>query len=84
MFADRRTIAPGTQIYTNICIVGAGAAGIAIAHPLIDSDDKLCLIESGGFEPDGDMKDLYRSDDVSLPYFALDIDRCPRPQRGVA
>jgi len=57
MIVDFRTVTQDTSIETDICIVGAGAAGIAIARELLGTPVKVCLIESGGleYEPEVEM-----------------------------
>jgi choline dehydrogenase-like flavoprotein len=44
---------------TDICIVGAGAAGITLAATLMDSNREICLLESGGPVPDRETQTLY-------------------------
>ena len=44
---------------TDICIVGAGAAGITLAATLMDSNRDICLLESGGPVPDAETQALY-------------------------
>jgi choline dehydrogenase-like flavoprotein len=46
----------------DICIVGAGAAGIALALDLINSKAKVLLLESGGFEENPQTQALYRGE----------------------
>lgn len=43
-------LAPGssTDIETDLCIVGSGAAGLSIAHTFAGSDIRVCVLESGG------------------------------------
>jgi|ERR1700722_8386911 len=43
----------------DVCIVGAGAAGIVIALQLIDSGLDVLLLESGDLEPAADTQALY-------------------------
>ena len=40
------------SIEADICIVGAGAAGIAIAREFVGTDVQVCILESGGFGAD--------------------------------
>jgi choline dehydrogenase-like flavoprotein len=40
-----------TTIHCDVCIVGAGAAGITVAHELRHSGRKVVLLESGGIGP---------------------------------
>jgi choline dehydrogenase-like flavoprotein len=44
----------------DVCIIGAGAAGITVAMELKDTDLKVCLIESGGYEFNQKKQDLYK------------------------
>jgi choline dehydrogenase-like flavoprotein len=46
----------------DICIIGAGAAGITIADAFRSTKHKVYLLESGGFEYDEDTQDLYEGD----------------------
>jgi choline dehydrogenase-like flavoprotein len=48
------------ELRADLCIVGAGAAGIALALELADSGLDVVLLESGGLEEDPRTQDLYR------------------------
>lgn len=50
MFIDTRTLENRSIIKTQICIIGAGAAGITLAKEFYDKDYDVSLIESGGLE----------------------------------
>jgi choline dehydrogenase-like flavoprotein len=43
----------------DLCIIGAGACGIAIAREFNGCNTKVALVESGGFEPSTDVHELY-------------------------
>lgn len=58
MFVDLRSLEDGRVLETDICIVGAGAAGIAIATDLASQTHRVCLVESGGLAPDADNQAL--------------------------
>ncbi len=73
MFLDGRQVEAGSQIAAEICIIGAGAAGITLACEFIDADFDVCLLESGALDFDWIAQDLYRGENVGLPYFALDV-----------
>jgi choline dehydrogenase-like flavoprotein len=45
-------------IETDICIIGAGPAGITLARELIGSSLRVTLLESGGFEFDPHIQEL--------------------------
>lgn len=46
-------------INADVCIVGAGPAGIAIARSWLGTSIRVCLIESGGLQPDAASQELY-------------------------
>jgi choline dehydrogenase-like flavoprotein len=75
MFVDARTLPVLETIECDICIVGAGAAGLSIAAQLIGAGHKLCILESGGFELDAATQALYEGENLGLPYFPLDVCR---------
>ncbi|MFN4354392.1 FAD-dependent oxidoreductase [Parvibaculum sp.] len=68
MFIDGRQIEDGTIIDTDLAIIGAGAAGIAIARELAGTDISVALIESGGFEFDAATQDLYEGEMGGVEY----------------
>ena len=48
MIEDLRKFPPGTTITADICLIGAGAAGITIARELAGSALRVCMVEGGG------------------------------------
>jgi choline dehydrogenase-like flavoprotein len=52
MIIDGRTIEEGSKLSCDVCIVGAGPAGLAAASALLDRDLRVVVLESGGFEYD--------------------------------
>ena len=46
----------------DVCIVGAGAAGITLACALVDSGLDIVLLESGGFDPEPTTQNLYEGE----------------------
>lgn len=64
---DAHTIAPQTQIEADICIVGAGAAGLALAREFIGSRYSVVVLESGGLQSDRATQALYGVDTVGHP-----------------
>ncbi|SMG44321.1 FAD-dependent oxidoreductase [Paraburkholderia susongensis] len=75
MFIDTRTVEQNTVIETTICIIGGGVAGITLARELSRAGVDACLLESGGFRPDDETRDLYRGENVGLPYTFADGSR---------
>ena len=57
MIIDSRYL-QAEQIETDVCIIGAGPAGISIASEFIDQNIEVSLIESGGFEFDASTQEL--------------------------
>ena len=68
MFIDARSVPTGTVIETEVCIVGAGAAGITLAREFTNSSFRVILLESGGAEPEQATQDLYAGSDIGRPY----------------
>ena len=59
MFADFRKLEDGLELEVDVCVIGAGAAGITIATTLAGTPLTVCLLESGGFDYDADTQELY-------------------------
>lgn len=66
MFIDFRKVQSVEEIECDICIIGAGAAGISIAYSLIDSGINVCLLESGGFNYEVATQSLYEGESVGI------------------
>jgi choline dehydrogenase-like flavoprotein len=60
MLLDCKELNNDQLISGDICIIGAGAAGITIAKSYLSSGTSVCLMESGAFEIDTETQDLYR------------------------
>ena len=58
MFTDARYIAAGSTLQADICIVGAGIAGISIAREFIGRSESVVLLEGGGLEFTKSLRDL--------------------------
>jgi choline dehydrogenase-like flavoprotein len=61
---DLEDIGPRNTWSADICVVGAGAAGITIAREFIGSGLRVCLVESGGLAEESDTQALYRGENV--------------------
>jgi hypothetical protein len=72
---DAHSVPEDTAIETDICIVGAGTAGISLAREFVGHNYRVGLFESGGLEPDKDTQHLYWGENIGLPYFPLDTAR---------
>jgi choline dehydrogenase-like flavoprotein len=71
MHTDARDLEAQSLIEGDLCIVGAGAAGISMALEWIGTGQRVVLLEGGGFDYDPRMQELYRGENVGLPYFPL-------------
>jgi choline dehydrogenase-like flavoprotein len=64
---DARTLEDGARLEADVCIVGAGAAGLTLALELEAPRRRVLLVESGGFEPDETVQSLYDLESVGYP-----------------
>ncbi|MBD2354432.1 GMC family oxidoreductase [Tolypothrix sp. FACHB-123] len=65
MIIDARSIAENETLDCDICIVGAGAAGITLALEFLNQDVKVLLLESGGIKYDANL-DVLNQGEVNL------------------
>lgn len=72
MLRDARSIDDHTELAFDLVIIGAGPAGITIADRLRSASLSICLLESGGIDPEIRTQRLYRGENVGHDYFALD------------
>ena len=71
MHIDARNLENNSLIEGDICIVGAGAAGISMALEWINTPYKVILLEGGGFEYDEQVQELYAGKTTGQRYFPL-------------
>ncbi len=67
MIIDSRDLPDGETIETDVCIIGGGAAGIALAREFKDQQVRVCVVESGGLELDPRVEALSAGENVG-PY----------------
>lgn len=75
MLTDARSLKDGQRLEADVCIAGAGAAGITLARSLVGSGLSVLLLESGGFEFDPATQQLYEGRVVGQDYWALHTSR---------
>jgi len=75
MFIDARSVPTGTVIETEVCIVGAGAAGVTLAREFANTSLRVILLESGGAETEQATQDLYAGSDIGRPYDIFPVSR---------
>ena len=63
------------DIEADLCIIGAGAAGITLARALRDSGLDVVLLEGGGLEIEVESQEIYEGDIVGLDYLPIDTTR---------
>ena len=63
------------DIEVDLCIVGAGVAGIAIAKSFIGSSISVCVIEAGGLAGEEKSQALYEGDSVGTISFDPGLSR---------
>jgi choline dehydrogenase-like flavoprotein len=75
MFVDARQIEQDGTITADVCIIGAGAAGITLARELTDAKRQVVVLESGGLELEDATQQLYAGKVVGREFSPLDADR---------
>ena len=73
MIVDGRTLPSGTEIETDVCIVGAGPSGVALAGELLGSGIRACVLENGGTRETWRTQFLLGGESVGYPYPRLVI-----------
>ncbi len=64
-----------TVFNSEICVVGAGAAGVAIARDLANAGREVCLLEAGGMDYENDTQALFEGRNIGAEYYELDHSR---------
>lgn len=68
MFIDSRKIDNQSVIEADICIIGAGAAGVALAVEFTGGPQKVIVLEGAGFYRSKESQALYEGEVVGLNY----------------
>ena len=71
MYIDSRNIENQSIIEGDICIVGAGVAGITIALEWMNTSYKVILLEGGGFDYDPKVQELYDGKLTGQRYYPM-------------
>ena len=75
MIVDSRSIDNSCRLQSEICIVGAGAAGITLALEFLSKNISVFLLESGGARSDSMTQSLYAGKNAGLSYDRLEETR---------
>ena len=63
------------QVATDVCVVGAGAAGVVLARNLKNAGREVCLLEAGGMDYENDTQTLFEGENIGAEYYPLDHSR---------
>lgn len=66
MIDDLRSHPDGAHLEADVCVIGAGPAGIAIAREFLGSATTVLLVDSGGLEPDDRTDALNAGENVGM------------------
>lgn len=73
---DARLLPADSNIQADLCVIGGGAAGIAIAHELANESLRIVVLESGGESYEEAIQALYTGENLSsFPQYELDRSR---------
>jgi choline dehydrogenase-like flavoprotein len=64
MITDARSIPANAELKCDLCIVGAGAAGITLALQFVESKLRVIVLESGGEKLEAEQQALYHGEVV--------------------
>jgi choline dehydrogenase-like flavoprotein len=76
MQLDARKLPARTVLDADICIAGAGPAGITLAREFIGSKVTVLILESGGLKSDKRTQELNEGTVIGDPYAGLRQGRC--------
>ncbi len=71
MLIDGRSVPRGSEREADLCIIGAGAAGITLALQLARAKFRVLILESGGLEPEAQTQMLAAGEIGGIGYVPL-------------
>ena len=75
MLSDFLEMPDGRHLHADVCIVGAGPAGITLARSLANHGHTVCLLESGGDDFERDPQSLNSGASTGMTYYPLEDTR---------
>src|SRR5262245_6200228 len=79
MIRDAQSEAIDPIITCDVCVIGSGPAGLSVVSSLQNRKDlNIYLVESGGFDHDVSISDLYKGTIGGRNYYGLDVTRVRR------
>lgn len=70
MITELDQVADNASFAADVCIIGAGAAGLMIAREFLGTSTQVVLVESGGWTTRDETQDLYNGE-VTRPFRGL-------------
>jgi choline dehydrogenase-like flavoprotein len=75
MLIDLNDAESPTLLETDVCVVGGGAAGVALARKMTAGGHDVCLLEAGGMDFDQATQDLCYGENLGMDYYELEHSR---------
>lgn len=75
MLIDLNDFPAPAQLESDVCVVGGGAAGVALARSLSQRGHDICLLEAGGMDFEQATQDLCFGNNVGMEYYELEHSR---------
>lgn len=75
MLIDFRDASAQRAYQADVCVIGAGAAGITVARNLAARGIHVCLLEAGGADFDAGTQALYDGSNLGMEYYPLEESR---------
>jgi choline dehydrogenase-like flavoprotein len=75
MLIDLKEAEDDIKLEAEVCVVGAGAAGVALARDLMNAGRDVCLLEAGGMDYDEPTQALAKGNNIGMEYYDLDHSR---------
>lgn len=68
MILDLRQVESPAELEGDVCVIGAGPAGLTVAHALTGQGLKTVVLEAGGMEYEEESQALYQGRSTGIPY----------------
>jgi choline dehydrogenase-like flavoprotein len=75
MLIDLKDASAPELLESDICVVGGGAAGVALARDLCQRGHNVCLLEAGGMDFEQATQDLCSGGNLGMEYYELEHSR---------
>jgi choline dehydrogenase-like flavoprotein len=72
MLIDLEMAADDMHLRADVCVVGAGAAGVALARDLKSSGHEVVLLEGGGLDFEQPTQNLFAGRNIGMEYYDLE------------